>query len=62
MNCENFIKKFKASKLSMGELSRLSGVNISTISRIVNGEKLDIKGDTIKALEGALNLKKGELL
>jgi transcriptional regulator with XRE-family HTH domain len=62
MNCKNFIEKFKASGMSMGELSKISGVNISTISRIIDGEKLNVTGDTIKALESALGLKKGDLL
>jgi len=62
MNYKKFIEEFKRSKMSRGELSRASGVNLSTISRLVSGEKLGVTGATVKRLEEGLRLKKGALL
>jgi len=62
MNAKRFKEEFVKSKLGLNELSRKSGVNASTISRILSGDLLDIKGDTILKLEKELKLKKGDLL
>ena len=62
MNHKKFIEEFKRSKLTRGELSRASEVNLSTISRLVSGDKLGVTGETIRRIEEGLMLKKGALL
>ena len=62
MNIAKFKKEFDKAKISQNEFSNKSGVNVSTINRILSGSLLDIRGDTIIKLEKQLNLKKGALL
>ena len=62
MNSKKLKQVMDKKGISQRELARLSGVAVSTINFAYNGTQLNQVGDTIKALEKALGLKKGTLL
>lgn len=47
----------KALKMTQDELSKKAGVSRATISAIENGDEVDIKVSTLKALADALKCK-----
>ena len=47
----------KALKMTQDELSKKAGVSRATISAIENGDEVDIKVSTLKALADALRCK-----
>lgn len=59
---EHTLKKARERKrLSQGRLATLSGVAKATISRLETGVITNPQTDTVKALEAALDIKRGSL-
>jgi len=60
---EHSLKKARQKKrLSQDKLATLSGVAKATISRLETGVITNPQIDTVRALEGALDLKRGSLV
>lgn len=61
-NYDLFINKFKEQEVSACFLSKVSGVNKSTIHKLMNKDSVDIGIKTLRSLEKALLIEKGGLL
>ena len=62
MNTKKLKEIMTKKGVSQRELARLSGVALSSVNFAYNGTKTGQTGETIKAFEKALGLKKGSLL
>ena len=62
MNSKKLKQVMDKKGIGQRELSRLSGVALSSVNFAYHGTKAGQTGETIKALEKALNLRRGTLL
>jgi len=62
MNIKALKKAMEKNNIGQRELSRASGVSLSSINLAINGKTKNVTSNTITALEKALKLKKGTLL
>ena len=52
----NILRIRKSKKMTQQELARLSGISRATISKLENGEEIEVKISTLEAISNALGV------
>lgn len=62
MNIERLLKLLEERNITRYRLSKLSGINESTITRLINEKNKDPKLSTVKAIAKALDVDINEII
>lgn len=62
MNIERLLKLLEERNITRYRLSKLSGINESTITRLINEKNKDPKLSTVKAIAKALDIDINEII
>lgn len=58
----NILRIRKSKKMTQQELAQLSGISRATISKLENGEEIEVKISTLEAISNALGVTWPELV